>query len=456
MCAAQVRYLDWAEGETRQMQVHIDAQEPLIVHVSRAAIDSCLSALQAWSQDRRTWSLQSEGGGTSLPRASSHNSLMQSQGSDARAENTFVPYLVQNMLAEPLLLVTEDGAEYRIASQHWIELSYAQVWGRRSELSKYARDSNDAGINNMVCLQLASARRIFGQVSIEIERTQVFDLEPADPATGSPALRVCSQLSRRNGQKILRVSSMVSLRNCTQTPLKSALLGADDAAPIEMGVIPKDGTIGIPLHMARNGILVVKPVVPGLEYDWCDVKTEAIRLQTVHDGTFRATQMVSCWGFPPWLANMRGGLLMAFASRCCVLVFGLVIVQRVLPAHLSAYRCVAPCEQVDQKFQRIFGAALPGDTTLLHWYPCANDVVGVGLRQGVLYVTERFLCHYSSVMGNVIQEIIPIASITDLKKVNTGGRPLGLAPTRVLTWSPTRVLACCRTKLSHHDACTSL
>ena len=140
---------------------------------------------------------------------------------------------------------------------------------------------------------LASARRIFGQVSIEIERTQVFDLEPADPSTGAPALRVCSQLSRRNGQKILRVSSMVSLRNCTQTPLASAIRGADDAAPIEMGVIPADGTVGVPLHMARNGILVVKPVVPGLEYDWCDVKTEAIRLQTVHDGTFRATQMVS-------------------------------------------------------------------------------------------------------------------------------------------------------------------
>ena len=71
------------------------------------------------------------------------------------------------------------------------------------------------------------------------------------------------------------------------------------------------------------------------------------------------------------------------------------------------------------KFQRIFGAALPADTTLLHWYTCANDLQGVGMRQGVLYVTERFLCHHSNVVGNVVKEVIPIASITDLKKVNT-------------------------------------
>ena len=337
-----------------------------MVHVSRAAIDSCQSALQAWSQDRRSWSLKSDGDKALPARSSSQNSLKQSHGSDTCADHTFVPYLVQNMLAEPLLVITEDGCEHRISSQHWIELSYAQVWARRSELSKYARDHNDAGINNMLCLQLASAHRIFGSVSIEMERTQVFDIEPQDPSTGSPALRVCSQLSRRNGQKVLKVSAMVSLRNCTQMPLASAILGAEDAAPIEMGVIPSDGVLGVPLHMSRNGILVVRPVVPGLEYEWCDLKTEAIRLQTVHDGTFRVTQMV------------------------------------------------------DQKFQRIFGAALPADTTLLHWYPCANDVPGVGLRQGVLYVTERFLCHYSSVMGNVIQEIIPIATITDLKKANTG------------------------------------
>lgn len=311
-----------------------------------------------------TWNLNSDG---DLPRSSSQASLQHARGSSTSADHTFVPYLVQNMLAEPLLLITEDGSEYRIGSQQKIELSYNQVWARRSELSKYARDHNDAGINNMVCLQLAGAQRIFGSVSIEMERTQVFEIQPQDASSGLPALRVCSHLSRRNGQKILKVSSMVSLRNCTQTPLASAILGADDAALIEeMGVIPSDGTVGVPLHLARNGILLVRPVVPGLEYEWCGLKTEAVRLQTVHDGTFRVTQMV------------------------------------------------------DQKFQRIFGAVLPADTTLLHWYSCANDVPGVGLRQGVLYLTEGFLCHYSSVMGNVIREIIPIASITDLKKVNTG------------------------------------
>jgi len=41
------------------------------------------------------------------------------------------------------------------------------------------------------------------------------------------------------------------------------------------------------------------------------------------------------------------------------------------------------------------------------------------MRQGVLYVTEKFLCHYSNVVGNVVKEIIPMASIVDLKKVNT-------------------------------------
>ena len=50
--------------------------------------------------------------------------------------------------------------------------------------------------------------------------------------------------------------------------------------------------IGVPLHLARDGILLLKPVVSGLEYDWCDIRTEAIRLSTVHDGTFRITQMV--------------------------------------------------------------------------------------------------------------------------------------------------------------------
>ena len=282
---------------TKQMQVHIDAQDALVAHVSRAAIDSCLSALQAWSQDGRTWGAAQKVEGV-LSKSTSQESLCQSQCSDssrsAVAAATFVPYTVQNLLAEPLLLITEDGSEFRIESQSWIELSYAQVWGRGSELSKYARDNNDAGINNMVCLQLASARRIFGSVSIEMEHTSAFEIEAQDTETGTPALKVCCQLYRRKGQKFLRISSMVSIRNCTQMPLSSAILGAEDAAPIQIGVIPSNGVIGVPLHLARDGILLLSPRISGLEYEWCDVKTEAIRLRTVHDGTFRVTQMVMC------------------------------------------------------------------------------------------------------------------------------------------------------------------
>ena len=75
--------------------------------------------------------------------------------------------------------------------------------------------------------------------------------------------------------------------------MASAVQGAEDSAPIQMGVIPSNGLIGVPLHLARDGILLLKPVISGLEFDWCDVKTEAIRLRTVHDGTFRVTQMVN-------------------------------------------------------------------------------------------------------------------------------------------------------------------
>ena len=209
-----------------------------MAHVSRAAIDSCRSALQAWSEDRRRWGEDSGTKGTTLPKSASQISLTHSQGSDKRKTETFVPYTIQNLLAEPLLLITEEGVEHRIESQHWIELSYAQVWGRGSELSKYARDSNDAGINNMVCLQLASARQIFGSVSIEVEQTVAFEIEPQSAETGTPALLVSTQLHRRNGQKFLRISSMVSIRNCTQMPLASAVLGAEDATPVPMGTIP--------------------------------------------------------------------------------------------------------------------------------------------------------------------------------------------------------------------------
>jgi hypothetical protein len=271
----QVRYLTWEEGGSRHHQLQIDSENELMTHVSRAAIISCCSALNAWSQDRRRWGIDSE------------------KDCDSRDRHTFVPYTVQNMLAEPLILITEDGSEYRIESQHWIELSYAQVWGRSSELSKYARDSNDKGINNMVCMQLASARQIFGSVSIELEQTVTFEIEPQSTETGTPALIMSSQLYRRNGQKFLRIFSMVSIRNCTQMPLASAILGAEDATPIPMAVIPSGGVVGVPLHLARDGIVLVKPIISGLEYDWCNVTTEAIRLHTVHDGTFRVTQMVN-------------------------------------------------------------------------------------------------------------------------------------------------------------------
>ena len=108
-----MRYLDWEDGAHRQTQIHIDAQDALITHVSRAAIDSCLSALQAWSKDRRTWGENPGGHCEVLTKSTSYESLTQSQGS-ARDASTFVPYSVQNLLAEALLFITEDGTEYRI------------------------------------------------------------------------------------------------------------------------------------------------------------------------------------------------------------------------------------------------------------------------------------------------------------------------------------------------------
>jgi hypothetical protein len=283
-----VHYKDGVKDGCRDVQIAVASQDALVAHVSRAAIDSCLNALQAWSQDRRTWGNEISG----LSRSSSPNLLTQSQVSYSHGTSCFVPYTVQNTLAETLLVITDDGSEYRVESQHWVELSYAQVFGRCSELSKYARDWNDAEIKNTVHLQLAAARRIFGRVSIEKEITTSFDIEAPDVETGTPALRVCSQLYRKDGQKFLRIMSMVSIRNCADVPLVSGILGSEDAAPVQLGIVPVNGMIGIPLHLARDGILIFKPIVSGLEYDWCDVRTEAIRLSTLHDGSFRVTQMV--------------------------------------------------------------------------------------------------------------------------------------------------------------------
>ena len=361
-----VRYLFGVNGGNSEVQVHIQSQDGLTVHVSRAAIDSCISALQAWSQDHRMWRAKAcseHAEGPLLSKSSSTKSL-QSQIIE-EADTCFVPYRVHNMMAEPLLVITEDGSEYSIDSDHSLQLSYTQVFDRRSELSKYARDCNDSEIKNMIHLQLAGARRIFGTVSIEKEVTTSFDIEPADAEAGMCALRVCAQLSCHHGEKVLRMMSMVSVRNCSSVSVACAVVPALNEPAVQLGSISANGMIGVPLHLARDGILIFKPLVPGLDYDWCDVMTEAIQLRSLHDGTFRITQMV------------------------------------------------------DVKFQRIFGSMLPADTTLLHWYSCANDLPGLGLRQGALYLTERFVCHYSNVMGDSIKEVIPVTSITELKKINT-------------------------------------
>jgi hypothetical protein len=90
-----VRYLDWEDGGTRQLQVQIDAQDALMAHLSRAAIDSCRSALQAWSHDGRTWGTDADKDANPLLKSTSQNSLVHSRGSESRDGHAFVPYTVQ-------------------------------------------------------------------------------------------------------------------------------------------------------------------------------------------------------------------------------------------------------------------------------------------------------------------------------------------------------------------------
>jgi len=131
-----------------------------------------------------------------------------------------------------------------------------------------------------------------------------------------------------------------------------------------VGIIPSQGSIAVPLHQSRDGILMIQPVVSDFDYQWCGEISEGISLSQIHDGSVRITQMV------------------------------------------------------DMKFQRLFGASFPGDTTLFSWYACANDVDGV-LWQGALYVTDYALCHYSNLIGGEMKMAIELKNIVSMRKVNT-------------------------------------
>lgn len=146
----------------------------------------------------------------------------------------------------------------------------------------------------------------------------------ASGGAGVPLMIVCD-LAQRHGRKVLTVSSMVTVRNCTSILAEAALLSPDGRfEPI--GELPPGGTVAVPLRAARDGTVCVRPLVAGLEFGWSNPESEGVRLRAVHDGTLRLTQLV------------------------------------------------------DARFQRIFGARLGGGATLVAAYACANDVEGV-LRQ---------------------------------------------------------------------------
>ena len=346
----------------KEITLHIDAQEEICtIHLSDTSIESLRLALQSWTQDRRAFAIlkgsdSAQGAVDNCDHKTTPTSLTP----------IFVPYTIRNLLAEGLICILADGMEYRIEPQQALELTYEQVWRRKGALHSFARDANEQGMSNFVCLQLVGSKHAFSRVSLEIEEATSYEIEPADlSGHGTPfPLHIVCDLSRRDGQKILSVSSMVTIKNGSELPLMSAILSPDKTLQ-QIGIIPSQGALAVPLYQSRDGILLIRPVVEDLDYKWCDEKTEGIALDQIHDGSVRITQVI------------------------------------------------------DMKFQRLFGAALSPDTTLLASYACANDVDGV-LRQGVLYVTDNALCHYSNLIGSESKVTIALDDdIQSLRKVNT-------------------------------------
>jgi hypothetical protein len=349
--------------DAKRTCLHIDAHEDVCTaHLSVAGIESLRVAISSWTKDRRAYAILKTDDALSQGTDTASVVSGSSRGPDA-----FVPYTVRNLLAEPLLCILEDGEEHRIEPQQWLELTYDQVW--RGAARKLARNADEHGINNHVCLQLTGTSQVFGMVSLDVEQATSYEIEPAGRPSrdgdGPPPfpLNIVCDLSRSDGRKVLSVSSMVTVFNGSNVSLSSGILTAGNSMKL-IGTLPSQGVIAVPLDLARSGTLVVRPVGADLDYEWCNERSEGIGLSQIHDGSLRTTQAV------------------------------------------------------DMKFQRLFGASFPADTTLLSFYTCANDTDGV-LWQGVLYVTDYALCHYSNLIGGEMKLVIELTDIKSLRKVNT-------------------------------------
>ena len=87
------------------------------------------------------------------------------------------------------------------------------MWRRRGALQIFARDQNLNSIENSVCLQVEGTQHVFGKVSVEVEQSSSYVLRTGGGDDSCP-LSLVTDLSQRDGQKVLSVSSMVTIRNC--------------------------------------------------------------------------------------------------------------------------------------------------------------------------------------------------------------------------------------------------
>jgi len=228
---AEFRY----EVEGKETTLSIDAQEEMCTaHVSVAGIESLRFAVSSWTQDRRSYAIlkADDAAQTVDERRDTTYDDTLSVASARSHPNTFVPYTVRNLLAETLICILEDGEEHCIEPQHWLELTYQQVWRRRGALSNFAqRDADELGISNTVCLQLEGSKHVFCKVSVEVEQATSYEIQPADITGNGPPfpLHIVCDLTRSDGQKILSVSSMVTIMNTCNVPLMSGILAPDNS-----------------------------------------------------------------------------------------------------------------------------------------------------------------------------------------------------------------------------------
>jgi hypothetical protein len=115
-----------------------------MLRVSAAAIDSLSRAIQTWKKDRE----KAEKAGAE-PAGQPASELPAEFL--VEPHERFMPYTVRNLLAEPLLVILEDGAESQVAPGGALELTYQQVWRRRG-IAALRLDEQEHGISNHVGL----------------------------------------------------------------------------------------------------------------------------------------------------------------------------------------------------------------------------------------------------------------------------------------------------------------